>query len=94
MVHPIVCRMGLAYNLGEPPWGDEFKVTMEDVLEGYRHANVSTPDERMEAFDYTCRYYLKMPGLEFLRLYELGKVQVDNPSTPLLRVLAMLPMVR
>jgi hypothetical protein len=50
--------------------------------------------EAEAAFDYTCRYYLKISGAEFLEQYDGGLVRRNEANTALMRVFAMLPFVR
>jgi len=58
---------------------------MSDVI------RAATEEEGREAFDHTCWYFLAMRGVEFLELWDAGKIDPALPN--LSSVLLMLPFV-
>ena len=68
-------------------------VVARELEQAHEYAPEVSP-EAVSAFDYTCRYYLKVSGAEFLAKYDRGEIRLDDSNTALQRVLAMLPFVR
>jgi hypothetical protein len=52
----------------------------------------ASPEEGAAAFDSTCRFFLNMPGSEFLARWDAGKIDADVPGAA--NVIMMLPFVR
>jgi len=61
------------------------------LLEADEAIRAATEDEGKDAFDFTCRYFLNMPGADFLELWDAGKIDPTLPN--LSSVLTMLPFV-
>ena len=54
----------------------------------------ATADEAFAAFDYTSRYYLDMPGADFLAKVDAGEIRPTDPISGLSRVFDMLELIR
>ena len=67
---------------------------MASIAVGTQSATIpeASEQESAAAFDFTCRFYLNMPGPEFLALWDAGKIDSSVPGTS--NVILMLPFVR
>lgn len=62
------------------------------IIEAVREIPEATPQDLVDAFDYTARHYLGLSGQEFLHRLDSGQLCKDDPRVK--KVLRRIDLVR